>query len=48
LRRNGVAYRGINALILFIEFDIKGYCSSHWMTFAQIQALGGCVRKGEK
>lgn len=26
----------------------KGYAASHWMTFKQALALGGCVRKGEK
>ena len=37
-------YRGINSLILALE----GYRSPYWMTFKQIAAQGGRVRKGEK
>jgi antirestriction protein ArdC len=36
-------YRGINVLILMSS----GYESRYWMTFNQIKALGGHVRKGE-
>jgi antirestriction protein ArdC len=35
LRHNGVAYRGANVLILWIESDSKGYASPHWVTFKQ-------------
>lgn len=48
LRANGEAYRGINVLMLWIEAQIKGHCSPHWMTYKQAQELGGQVRKGEK
>lgn len=48
LRHNGINYRGINTLILWIQSDAMGYASPYWMTFAQAKEYGGCVRKGEK
>jgi antirestriction protein ArdC len=48
LRHNGVAYRGINILLLWSEALEKGYTSSKWMTFRQAEELGAHVRKGEK
>jgi antirestriction protein ArdC len=41
------AYRGINALLLGIEADLKGYESRWWGTYKKVQELGGQVRKGE-
>lgn len=47
-RANGVAYRGINVLMLWSEAVAKGYCSPIWMTYRQAQELGAHVRKGEE
>ncbi len=47
LRHNGVAYRGINVLLLWGEAVANGYASSKWMTYRQAMELGGHVRKGE-
>jgi antirestriction protein ArdC len=48
LRHNGIAYRGINVLMLLGEAQAKGFSSPTWMTFRQATELGGHVRKGEK
>ena len=48
LRHNGVAYRGVNILTLWMAALAKGYSAPIWMTFKQAIDLGGCVRKGEK
>lgn len=48
LRVNGIPYQGINVVLLWIEASLKGYASPTWMTFKQAQAVGACVRKGEK
>ncbi|KAA3516975.1 DUF1738 domain-containing protein [Agrobacterium vitis] len=47
LRANGIAYRGINTIMLWSEAVDKGYSAPIWMTFKQAQELGGHVRKGE-
>lgn len=41
-------YRGINVFVLSLTAQVKGYGSSWWGTYKQIEALGGQVRKGEK
>jgi antirestriction protein ArdC len=48
LRHNGVAYRGVNVLALWMQAMASGYASPIWMTFKQALALGARVRKGEK
>ncbi|SDN74069.1 ArdC family protein [Ensifer sp. YR511] len=48
MRHNGVAYRGINTVLLWMTAAERGYSSRYWMTFRQAQELGGNVRKGEK
>lgn len=48
LRHNGIAYRGVNILSLWIAALAKGYGAPIWMTFKQAIDLGGGVRKGEK
>ncbi len=48
LRHNGVPYRGINTVLLWMEASERGYSSPFWMTYKQAQELGGQVRKGEK
>lgn len=48
LRHNGVSYRGVNTLILWIESTAKGLSSPYWLTFKQAMEYGGSVRKGEK
>jgi antirestriction protein ArdC len=47
-RHNGVAYRGINLLLLWGETIERGYSSSRWMTYRQALELGAHVRKGER
>lgn len=47
LRHNGLAYQGINTLLLWSEAVSKGFVSPTWMTFKQSIELGGHVRKGE-
>lgn len=41
-------YRGVNVFLLAMAAGAKGYRSSWWGTFGQIDKLGGKVRKGEK
>ena len=48
LRACGIPYRGMNVFWLWLMADMCGYASPYWMTYAQAQALGGQVRKGEK
>lgn len=48
LRANGLAYRGINVLMLWGVAVERGYRSSIWMTLKQALELGGHVRKGKK
>jgi antirestriction protein ArdC len=47
LRHNGVAYRGINTLLLWVRASERSFISPFWMTYRQAQELGGQVRKGE-
>lgn len=48
LRYNGIAYRGLNVIALWMQAVACGYAPPFWMTFKQAVDLGGCVRKGEK
>src|SRR5437016_3663456 len=48
LRHNGIAYRGVNVITLWMTSLAKGYSNPIWMTFKQAIDLGGGVRKGEK
>ena len=45
LRHNGVTYRGVNIITLWMAAMAKGYSAPIWMTFKQAIDLGGCVRK---
>lgn len=47
LRHNGIAYRGINVVMLWGDAIEKGFSSATWMTYQQAQDLGAHVRKGE-
>ena len=47
LRHNGVAYQGINVVMLWSASVANGYACPIWLTFKQAQQLGGNVRKGE-
>jgi antirestriction protein ArdC len=47
LRANGVPYRGINVVLLWMTAMEKGYACPLWLTYRQSQELGGQVRKGE-
>ena len=48
LRGNGVPYRGINVLTLWLTAVERGYLCPTWLTFKQAQELGAHVRKGER
>lgn len=48
LRHNGVAYRGLNIVLLWIASVAKGFAAPTWMTYRQASELGGQVRKGAK
>jgi antirestriction protein ArdC len=48
LRGNGIAYHGINVLMLWSAAMAKGYAAPIWMTFKQALDLGAHVRKGEE
>jgi antirestriction protein ArdC len=44
LRYNGIAYRGVNILALWMAALANGYRSPIWMTFRQALALGGLIQ----
>lgn len=48
LRHNGVAYRGVNVVTLWMQAMASGYTSPVWMTFEQALELKAHVKKGEK
>ncbi len=48
LRANGVPYRGINVLSLWMEAEANGYAAPIWITYKQAQELKAHVRKGER
>lgn len=48
LRHNGIAYSGINILMLWGAAMECGYLSPYWMTYKQAKELGAHVRKGER
>lgn len=45
---NGRPYHGVNALMLWCTAIDKGYDDPRWLTFKQVNKLGGHVNKGEK
>lgn len=47
LRSNGLAYHGINVLVLWSDAVEKGFTSPYWITYKQAAAMGAQVRKGE-
>jgi antirestriction protein ArdC len=48
LRHNGVPYRGVNVISLWMQALANGFTSAIWMTFKQAAEIGGHIRKGEK
>lgn len=48
LRANGVPYRGINIVMLWMEAELRGFAAPIWMTFKQALEFEAHVRKGEK
>lgn len=48
LRHNGIAYRGLNIILLWTASVAHGYAAPTWMTYRQALELGGQVRKGSK
>lgn len=47
-RHTGEAYKGVNILLLWATTLERGYTAQTWMTYQQILAKGGQVRKGER
>jgi len=47
LRHNGIPYRGINVINLWMTAAARGYACPIWLTYKQAQELGANVRKGE-
>lgn len=43
----GIAYSGMNIMLLWYSASEQGFSDSRWMTYKQAQAEGGQVRKGE-
>ncbi|EPJ7090636.1 MULTISPECIES: ArdC family protein [Enterobacteriaceae] len=43
----GVAYSGMNIMLLWYSASEQGFSDARWMTYKQAQAEGGQVRKGE-
>jgi len=48
LRNSGEPYRGVNVLLLWTSAQEQGFASNRWMTYAQAEAVGAHVRKGER
>lgn len=48
LRANGIPYRGINVLSLWMEAEARGYTAPIWITYKQALEFGAHVRKGER
>jgi antirestriction protein ArdC len=48
LRENGQPYRGINVILLMMAMSKGEYDNPYFLTFRQINKLGGRVKKGEK
>jgi hypothetical protein len=48
LRHNGIAYSGINTLMLWVSAMEQGFAAPIWMTFKQAIELNAHVREGEK
>ena len=48
LRHNGVAYKGVNILLLWATAHVKEFNSCRWMTFKQALELGGVREEGRK
>jgi N-terminal domain of anti-restriction factor ArdC len=44
----GLAYQGLNILILWGILDKRGYSTNLWATYKQWAALGAQVRRGER
>lgn len=45
---SGKPYRGVNALLLGLEAQEKGYASPYWMTFNQMKQRNGHLKEGQK
>lgn len=43
----GIAYSGMNIMLLWCSASKQGFGDSRWMTYKQAQAVGGQVRRGE-
>lgn len=47
-RHTGEAYKGVNVLLLWATTLERGYTAQTWITYQQVLAKGGQVRKGER
>ncbi|MBP2156386.1 antirestriction protein ArdC [Erwinia rhapontici] len=43
----GTAYSGMNTMLLWRSVAEQGFGDSRWMTYKQVKAEGGQLRKGE-
>jgi antirestriction protein ArdC len=48
LRYNGVRYKGVNVLMLWMSASAHGFAAPIWLTFRQVKELGGHVKAGSK
>lgn len=46
--KSGKEYSGTNRLLLMLAQTLLGYSSPYWLTFKQVQEMGGQVKKGER
>lgn len=47
LRNNGMAYQGINVVVLWLTAFERGFTCPIWLTFKQAKELGGHIQRGE-
>ena len=47
LRHNGIPYRGINVITLWMAAAARGYACPTWVTYNQALQLGAHIRRGE-
>lgn len=48
LRQNGMAYQGINIIMLWASAIEQGFTAPMWMTLRQANELGGKIQKGSR
>ncbi len=48
LRANGIPYKGINVILLWMEAALAGFTSPYWFTATQVKKRRAQIREGEK